>query len=302
VSGGWRGRVGGLGAWAFFVAACTMAAQAGGPEAGAGKTQRNQAKALGVPETRSVDLGAGVNMEFALIPAGEFVMGSPDTEKGRDGDNRESPQKRVKIGQAFYMGRHEVTQAQWLRVMGANPSRFKDGPDAARRPVESVSWNDCQAFLKQLNSRGQGVFRLPTEAEWEYACRAGTQTPFAFGETLSPEQANYDGSFVYGQGQRGVSREATTPAGSFAPNAWGLYDMHGNVWEWCQSQLYPYPWRGDDGRDSAQGKARVLRGGSWHGGPRLCRSAQRLRLNATSKTSATGFRVVMEIRSKEGPR
>ena len=291
--------MGGLGAWALLVAVWTMTAQAGEPAAAAGQDQQAQAKALGVPAARSVDLGAGVEMELALIPAGEFVMGSPDTEKGRDGDNRESPQSQVKIGRPFYMGRREVTQAQWLRVMGANPSRFKDGPDAGRRPVENVSWNDCQAFLKKLNSLGLGVFRLPTEAEWEYACRAGTRTPFAFGDTIRPDQANYDGSFVYGQGQRGANREATTPAGGFAPNAWGLYDMHGNVWEWCQSQMSGYPWRDDDGRDSAEGKARVLRGGSWHGGPRLCRSAQRLRLNATSKTSATGFRVVMEIPPKE---
>src|SRR5262249_47079270 len=143
---------------------------------------------------------------------------------------------RVTLTQGFHLGVHQVTQAQWQAIMGNNPSNFT-GND---RPVEMVSWNDCVDFCKRLGEKTGMWFRLPTEAEWEYACRAGTTTPFHFGETISTDQANYDGNYTYGNGTRGVYRKRTKPAGSFPANAWGLHEMHGNVWEWCQDgyELY----------------------------------------------------------------
>ena len=167
-----------------------------------------------------VDKASGI--EMILVHSGTFQMGSPETEQGRDED--EGPQHTVLIERPFYLGKYTVTQAQWQHVMGNNPSRFQD----PRNPVEQVSWNDCQEFAKKTG------LRLPTEQEWEYAARAGTTTPFHFGETISTDQANYDGNYTYGKGVRGEYRQKTTPVGSFAPNAWGFYDMHGNVWEWCE--------------------------------------------------------------------
>jgi serine/threonine-protein kinase len=167
-----------------------------------------------------------IGMEMVYVPAGSFIMGS------ENGDSDEKPMHRVTISSGFYMGRYEVTQAQWQAVMGTNPSDFK-GCDNC--PVEQVSWDDAQEFIRQMNARGDGyTYRLPTEAEWEYACRAGTTTAFAYGDLLSSEQANFDGKHPYGGASKGVYRQKTTLVGSFQPNAFGLYDMHGNVWEWCQ--------------------------------------------------------------------
>jgi formylglycine-generating enzyme required for sulfatase activity len=165
-----------------------------------------------------------------------------------------------------------VTQAQWQAVMGYNPSYFK-GDD---RPVEKVSWGDCQEFcLIHLAARDGKRYRLPTEAEWEYACRAGTTTPFSFGETISTDQANYDGNYTYGKGKKGTYRQQTTMVGSFPPNAWGLFDMQGNVWEWCQDGYGPYPLRGNEDPLLKDGLPRVLRGGSWDYYPRGCPPASR---------------------------
>jgi uncharacterized protein (TIGR02996 family) len=218
---------------------------------------------------RVVEVGNGVPMTFAWVPPGSFLMGSPPDEEERSGDET---QHKVTLTRGFYLGIHPLTQAQWRAVMGSNPSHFR-GDD---RPVEQMSWDDCQGFCARLGQATGKTFRLPTEAEWEYACRAGTTTPFSFGATLSTEQANYDGNYTYGKGKKGVCQKQTTPVGSCPGNAWGLCEMHGNVWEWCQDWYGPYR-AGDvtDPQGSNNGDARVLRGGSWGDFPRWCRSANR---------------------------
>jgi len=216
-----------------------------------------------------------IGMDFVFIEAGEFTMGSPPDEEGREKDER---QRGVKLAKGFHLAVHEVTQVQWLAVMGSNPSHFK-GNDL---PVEQVSWDDAVAFCTKLSELEGKKCRLPTEAEWEYACRAGTTTPFSTGRTISADQANYDGSFTYGKGLKGANRKTTTAAGSFPPNRWGLYDMHGNVWEWCQDKY-------------VGGQAyRVLRGGSWYDPPQYCRSAARTRFAPVYRFALIGFRVAMD--------
>jgi len=263
------------------------------------KRQLESARELGIEVSQSVDLGGGVTLEMAWIPPGTFLMGSPESEPERRPDET---QHQVTLTRGFWMGIHPVTQAQWTRIMqsvewrwfqklrGCNPSGFK----GANLPVESVSWRDCQRFLQELNDRMKpGGFRLPTEAEWEYACRAGTATPFHFGQTISTEQANYDGSYVYGNGPKGVRRGETTAVGSLAANAWGLHDMHGNVWEWCADWYGDYsPGSVTDPTGPASGRCRVLRGGSWLSAPGFCRSADRGYVVPGYRYNGLGFRVV----------
>src|ERR1022692_2803027 len=162
-----------------------------------------------------------VGMKFVWIPPGSFVMGSPKKEKERVHDET---QHKVTLTKGFYMGVYTVTQEQWKEVMGNNSSFFKGEKNL---PVEKVSWDDCQNFIKKLREKDKKPYRLPTEAEWEYGCRAGTTTPFHFGVTISTDQANYNGDSTYGDGKKGVYRMKTMPAGSFPANAWGLHDMHG---------------------------------------------------------------------------
>jgi formylglycine-generating enzyme required for sulfatase activity len=220
-------------------------------------------------EVVAVALGSGVEMKFAWIPPGTFLMGSPKSEPERSDDEL---QHRVTLTRGFRLGIHPVTQAQWQAVMGSNPSNFKGD----NRPVEQVSWDDCQDFCRKLAAKTGKRFRLPTEAEWEYACRAGTTTPFYFGDTISTDQANYDGNWTYGKGKIGTYREQTTPAGSFPANAWGLFDMHGNVWEWCEDLYATYETSDvEDPKNTSNGTARVLRGGSWFHNPNRCRCAYR---------------------------
>jgi len=229
-------------------------------------------------------------IDFVWVPEDCFRMGSPESEEKRDSD--EGPVHEVCLD-GFWMGKYEVTQAQWEQVMGSNPSGFKGNS----RPVERVSWNDAQEFLKKLNVKaGKEIYRLPTEAEWEYAARAGTTTPFYFGATISTDVANYDGNYTYGSGSKGIYREQTTEVGSFPPNDWGLYDMHGNVWEWCQdwyeSGYYSKsPSKNPQGPSS--GTYRVLRGGSWYNFPYSCRSAYRFWCDPDSRVNNSGFRVVV---------
>src|ERR1019366_1404201 len=154
-------------------------------------------------------------MKFVWIPPGNFVMGSPKEEKKRV-DNE--TQHKVTLSKGFYMGVYRVTQEEWQAVMGKNPSTFKGEKNL---PVEQVSWEDCQEFIKKLREKDKKPYRLPTEAEWEYSCRAGTKTPFCFGETISTDQANYNGSKIYGTGKKGVLRGKIIPVGSFPANAWG---------------------------------------------------------------------------------
>ena len=166
------------------------------------------------------------------IPTGSFLMGSPTSEESHFAS--ESPQHKVTL-ETFWMSQSPITQAQWVSVMGDNPSHFK-GEDL---PVECVSWHDAMEFCQRLSEQTGDTYTLPSEAQWEYACRAGTTTPFHFGKTITPDQANYDGNYTYNGGPRGEYRQQTTPVGIFPPNDWGLYDMHGNVWEWCLDQWHP---------------------------------------------------------------
>ena len=245
-----------------------------------------------------VDLGEGESLRMIQIPAGDFLMGSPATEPERSDD--EGPQQRVRLA-GFLLGQTPVTQAQWGMVarwpkleldLKPDPSRFK----WARRPVEQVSWEQAMEFCRRLSQRTGLSFTLPSEAQWEYACRAGTTTPFHFGATLTPELANYRGTYSYANGPKGAYREQTIDAASLPANAWGLQDMHGNVWEWCLDYWHPgYEGAPVDGSAWVSGgdpDRRLLRGGSWYGFPRRCRSACRGRFRPVYAYNFVGFRVV----------
>jgi formylglycine-generating enzyme required for sulfatase activity len=195
-----------------------------------------------------IDLGKDVKLEMVLIPAGKFKMGSPASEVGRRSDEK---QHEVTLTKPYYMGKYEVTQEQWEAVMGNNPSVRTKG---ARLPVTDVSWNDCQEFIKKLNAKTNGGYRLPTEAEWEYACRAGTTTAYFFGNKITPKDANYDDSKI----------DKPVAVGRYKPNAFGLYDMHGNAGEWCEDRLGDYPFALTDPKGPAEGEYRVVRGGSFY--------------------------------------
>jgi sulfatase modifying factor 1 len=228
-----------------------------------------------------------IGMKFVWIPTGTFMMGSPKEEKERDG-SRET-QHKVTLTKGFYMAVYTVTQEEWQAVMGKNLSHFKGEKNL---PVEMVSWVDCQEFIKNLRAKDKKPYRLPTEAEWEYACRAGTTTPFSFGETISADQANYNGNFPYGNGTKGVYREKTTHVGSFPANAWGLHDMHGNLLQWCHDWFGDYPQMDVvDPQGPDTGKDRVLRGGAWGDGPHTCRSVYRSRDVPAYRFSSRGFRL-----------
>lgn len=217
-----------------------------------------------------------IGMEFVWIPPGNFMMGSANEEKKVDNET----QHKVTLTKGFYMGVYTVTQEQWYEVMGNNPSSFKGEKNL---PVQMISWDDCQAFIKKLRENDKKPYRLPTEAEWEYACRAGTTTPFYFGDTISTDQANY-----------GIRpEEKTTPVGTFPKNALGLHDMHGNVYQWCQDWYGDYP-QNDviDPQGPEKGIIyRVLRGGSWLSDPGNCRSASRFWSVPGNRRDYCGFRV-----------
>ena len=223
-----------------------------------------------------------VPMRFVYVPPGEFTMGSPEDEPGRDDDER---QHKVILTEGFFMQETPVTQAQWAAVMGDNPSHFKKcGPDC---PVESVSWDDAQRFLKKLNEGGgEYEYRLPTEAQWEYACRAGTTTRYYTGDS----KADLKRAGWYGEN----SGDKTHPVGQKKPNAFGLYDMHGNVWEWCQDWFGDYP-AGPvtDPTGPKCGSNRVLRGGGWYDNARYCRSADRYGYYPSFRGSRYGFRLAL---------
>ena len=225
-----------------------------------------------------------IGMKFVWIPPGTFLMGSPKEEVGRD---KNETQHKVTLTKGFYMGVHTVTQEEWVAVMDNNPSRFQG---VKNLPVDSVSWEDCQEFIKMLRKKDKKLYRLPTEAEWEYSCRAGTTTPFHFGETISTDQANYYGEAVYGDGMKGEYRKKTMPVGGFPANAWGLHDMHGN--QWCQDWYGDYPKKDVvDPTGPDNGNFRVLRGGSWSLNPRNCRSAYRHWYGPDARTFSCGFRL-----------
>ncbi|WP_434683910.1 SUMF1/EgtB/PvdO family nonheme iron enzyme [Pseudanabaena minima] len=254
------------------------------------------------------NLGDGVTLEMVSIPAGSFMMGSPETEK--NSFNRERPQHRVNITE-FFMGKYQVTQAQWRQVAALPQVKTELNPDPSdfkgdNRPVESVSWLEAMEFCARLSKYSECEYRLPSEAEWEYACRAGTTTPFHFGETITPELVNYNGNHPYGDALKGEYRAQTTDVGSFnLANAFGLYDMHGNVWEWCA----------DDWHDNYEGAPtdlsiwidvvkdygelktkKPLRGGSWFYDSQDCRSAFRFNDIVRNQDGNYGFRVVCVVR------
>ena len=239
-------------------------------------------------EILAEDLGRGVELEMVSIPGGSFLMGSPEGE----GLNNERPQHQVNVP-PFFLGKYPVTQKQYEAVMGNNPSHFK----GANRPVECVSWKDATDFCRQLSQKTEKNYRLPSEAEWEYACRAGTTTPFSFGETITTDLVNYRGTITYGSAPKGIYREETTDVGSFPPNAFGLYDMHGNVWEWCEDVSHKNyngaPTDGSAWESAGNSSFRMQRGGSWYFKHRNCRSANRLRCVPGYCNNNLGFRVVL---------
>ncbi|MBL8390546.1 MAG: formylglycine-generating enzyme family protein [Candidatus Accumulibacter sp.] len=240
-----------------------------------------------------VDL-AGVVQRFRWIEPGEFSMGSPADEPERA--EREGPRHRVRLTSGFWLADTACTQALWMAVMGGeNPSGFQED---ARNPVEGVSRDDvigASGFLQRVASLAPGVIaELPTEAEWEYACRAGSETPFHFGATIGPEQANYDGNRPYAGGRKGEYRQKTVPVKSFAPNDWGLYEMHGNVWEWCADGLRDYAdGTVEDPRGTEGAAPRVVRGGSWGNEARGLRSAFRGEGRRVIRFDLLGFRFAL---------
>ncbi|MBQ2790320.1 MAG: SUMF1/EgtB/PvdO family nonheme iron enzyme [Thermoguttaceae bacterium] len=256
----------------------------------------------GARQTLTVD---GVEYAFRYCPAGTFTMGSPASESSRDAVETLHD---VKLTNGFWMLETEVTQALWKSVMGSNPSWFcstgggsskVSGVDTSNFPVDRVSWNDCQEFIAKLNALGvapDGLqFRLPTEAEWEYACRAGTSTAYFWGDSLNGDNANCDGNYPCGTSTKGQYLKRTTQVGSYAPNAWGLYDMHGNVLEWCEDLKIDYEniKSAQDPINVTQDSDRVLRGGSWYHGARYCRSAYRSSNVPTGWNFDYGFRLVL---------
>jgi formylglycine-generating enzyme required for sulfatase activity/RES domain-containing protein len=290
----------------------TSTARAGTPQAG---------------PTWQEPLGAEVALEMVPIPAGEFLMGSPEDEPG--GRNGERPKHLVRLV-PFSLARTPITQAQWRQVASWQPLPAERwgkelNPDASyfqnrqgndksdirlfeteantdNRPVERVSWLDAMEFCSRLSQRTGRSYALPSEAQWEYACRAGTTTPFHFGDTISSDLANYVGKYAYADGPKGIYREQSTPVGMFPANAWGLHDMHGNVWEWCLDEwhenYYGSPtdgsaWvdYGEGEKSNELGKIRLLRGGSWVSSPANCRSAFRDNYLPDGRGVSIGFRV-----------
>ena len=228
-------------------------------------------------------------MRFVRIDAGAFTMGSPGDEQGREARER---QHQVILTRAFWLGAFEVTQAQWTKVMGANPSHFRSGGDSL--PVEDVTWFEVHDFLDRLSAQSRDSrFRLPTEAEWEYACRAGTTTAYATGPSLPADAANVS---TAAQGVA-VNGGSTTVVGSFAPNAWGLYDMHGNVWEWTDDEPCEYTeGTATDPHNACGHPLKSIRGGSWYFAADSARCALRYTHRPADRGFSLGFRVVRETR------
>ncbi len=229
-----------------------------------------------------------IGYKMVYILPGTFIMGSPVSAKWRQSDEL---QHKVTIAKGFYLGITEITQGQWCTIMGNNSARFKNCGDNCA--VAKVSWEDCQEFIKKLNQKEKiDAYRLPSEAEWEYACRAGTDTPFFFGECLSTDQANYRGNLQLSGCATGKYRGEIIPVRNFPPNAWGLYDMHGNASEWCQDWYGNYPSDSvTDPKGPLSGSHRVCRGGGWNNSAHICRSAYRSLSRPDERNSSLGFRL-----------
>jgi formylglycine-generating enzyme required for sulfatase activity len=245
----------------------------------------------------TIEIAGGVRMTFVLIPPGKFRMGSPPTEEGRNDDEL---LHEVTLTEPFDMARTEMTQAQYEALMGENPSNF-EGRD---RPVEQVSWTDARDCAARLNKKHEDkyLYRLPTEAEWEYCCRGGRSSsePLGVGDgrSLSSRQANFNGNWPYSGAARGDYRQATCRVGSFAANALGLCDMHGNVWEWCADRFGLYPAQGVTNPSSpSEGNQRVNRGGGWYSNGTGCRAATRSGSAPSWHSDGLGFRVARSIPS-----
>lgn len=235
---------------------------------------------------KKLTLPNGIKMDMIYCEPGEFVMGSPFDEEGRDADET---QHRVRLTKGFWLGKCEVTQQQWESVMTRNPSKFKS---SKLLPVDSVSWHDCKEFIRKLNDKVNCGARLPTEAEWEYACRAGTTTAFFWGNSLNGRQANCNGDFPCATRERGPYVRRPTQAGRYSPNPWGFFDMHGNMYEWCEDKCGDYS--SEDVTDPIgvdYGKSRILRGGCWYFGARFCRSANRIKNIPSYSDAFTGMRL-----------
>ncbi len=243
---------------------------------------------------------SGVKFVFRWCPPGTFTMGSPESEQGRGDNETQTP---ITFDKGFWMQETEVTQLQWRTIMGGNPSRFvSETPLIEFLPVEQVSWDECQLFCKALTQRltnknnptaWRVTAKLPTEAQWEYACRAGSVSAFSWGNELNGDRANCDGRFPYGNAAPGKNRQKTTAVRVYAPNQWGLYDMHGNVWEWCQDQYeqnnFAKAAKAVEEKETS-GSIRVVRGGCWKYYAGLCRSASRGGNIQNRRDGAIGFR------------
>jgi formylglycine-generating enzyme required for sulfatase activity len=268
----------------------------------------------GVLRDRFVD-GEGQGPELVLLPTGRFQMGSPEHERKiamaagsqKGWLARELPQHWVGIGKPVAMGRYPVTVGEWRAFVHA--TGWRQGgevnweapgfPQTDTHPVVGINWYDAQQYVRWLSEATGRRYRLPSEAEWEYACRAGTRTAFSCGDTISTSEANYDGNFTYNGGARGEYRRGTTPAGMFPANPWGLFDMHGNVWEWVQDVVHDNyegaPLDGSAWEEGGDQARRILRGGSWLYNPRYLRSALRNGFSAALSNDIVGFRVVREL-------
>ena len=289
----------------MVVCGCLLGADApeglkpGMPAAEVKKAQEAWARHLGQPANKRVQVLHGVELELSLVPPGEMMMGSPEAENKDNG--AELPHE-VALTKPWYAGVHEVTQAQWEAVMGGNPSRFKkEGAEKAAFPVENVSHNDCQRFVEKLQSLTGLPFRLPKEAEWEYATRAGTNTPFWWGESLNGKEANCNGGKPFGTMEPGPALGKPCRVRSYAANPLGLHDTAGNVFEWCADWYGKYdPAQGSDPQGPQAGKYRVVRGGSWGSPANLCRSGRRVFNDPASPGSSIGIglRVVLDVPDK----
>ena len=287
-----------LGLWAFCLAQGGTGADLAKPPAPAAspaplwdgnETIIDYARRAGIAQTQPVlDLDGNVTLKLTLVPAGKFLMGSPATDPNRWPD--EGPRHEVTISKPFYMGACEVTQGQVQKVLGRNPSRSA----TATRPVDSAGWADADEFCKKLSQKTGRTVRLPTEAEWEYACRAGSAARYCYGDSGEPNRLGEYAWFA-----DNTNKVRTQPVGGRKPNAWGLYDMHGNVWEWC-SDFYADSYPKEpvvDPQGPAEGLYRVLRGGSFEDEAGFCRSTYRNRYAADVQIYGMGFRVVMELGS-----
>jgi formylglycine-generating enzyme required for sulfatase activity len=267
----------------------------------------NTVEAAQQSEKAVTSLTNSLGMKLVKIPAGKFVMGSPAEELHRESDET---QHEVALSKDFWIGVHEVTQGQYEKVMGKNPSffsakgvgkeRVKDR-DTVDHPVERVSWTDAVEFCKKLSAKESKTYRLPTEAEWEYACRAGTSTVFHYGGNFNSNLGNINGLSYssYGKEESGPFHRCTNKVGEYKPNAFGLFDMHGNVQEWCADWYGSNYYQSSpklDPHGPADGKERVLRGGAWPSSAKACRGAARNHLPPDDRTYTTGFRVVLEAK------